>query len=312
MKILIAEDDRVSRRILSSTLGKWDYQVVECEDGTQAWEELQKEGRPELIILDWVMPGMEGPEICQKLRESGQQAYVILLTSKDTKEEIVHGLEAGADDFVSKPFNRAELKARVEVGARIIGLQSDLAARVADLETLTRKLEEMSMLDALTGVGNRRQFEIVLDREWRRALRHQTPLAAVMMDIDNFKLYNDHYGHQQGDDCLKRVAQGLNTCLMRGGDFLGRYGGEEFVALFPETEKAGTIHMATQLREAVESLALEHPRSERTGAGIVTVSLGWACHTPQQGEEAHLLLKKADENLYEAKEKGGNQSWPAA
>lgn len=305
-RILIAEDEKVSRRLLQSTLQKWEYEVVATEDGEQAWAELEKPDCPSLAILDWIMPGLEGPEICRKLREADRQTYVILLTAKGDKEDIVAGLDAGADDFVAKPFNRAELRARLDVGQRIVNLQQELAKRIQDLTDLNAKLEEMSYLDPLTQLPNRRQMEVMLDREWSRAMRIGHSLAVIMIDIDSFKLYNDKYGHPAGDQCLQKVSNVLRDTLRRGSDFVARYGGEEFLVILPETDEKQALQTAQRLCDSVREAGIEQ-EGGRAGLGVVTISLGVTVGLPVESDVLADFLKQADTGLYEAKENGGNQ-----
>lgn len=305
MRILIAEDDLISRRLLQSSLEKWGMDVVAVSDGEEAWKILQGDNPPPLAILDWVMPGLEGPELCRKLREKGLATYAILLTGKSEKEDLVAGLEAGADDFVSKPFYPLELRARVNVGARIVELQRNLAERVSELVELSRRLEQMSLEDSLTGLPNRRHLTDILEREWGRAQRAKRALAAIMVDIDSFKNYNDHFGHPAGDECLRLVSKALLAGVRRPADFLGRYGGEEFTAILPDTPEEGVLHVAELMRANVEGLRLPHVHS-RTGLDYVTVSVGVAIVRPCLESTPDLLIGRADGALYEAKKANGN------
>jgi diguanylate cyclase (GGDEF)-like protein len=307
MRILIAEDSNVSRRLLESTLTKWGHDVVSTSDGDEAWKVLERDDHPDLAIIDWLMPGLEGPDICRKLRQMNRGTYVVLLTAKTGSEDLVAGLEAGADDFISKPFNRDELRARVQVGTRIIHLQQERDKQIQQLKELSAQLEEISLTDQLTGVSNRRQFDRVLATEWNRALRKGSPIGAVMLDIDSFKKFNDEYGHQAGDDCLRRVAQALKHSLMRAGDFLGRYGGEEFVALIPDANETNVAKLAEIMRASVQDLQIPHSDS-RSKAGVVTISLGLTVRIPDAEMRAEDLVKLADKALYKAKEAGGNQT----
>ncbi|MFP4379142.1 MAG: diguanylate cyclase domain-containing protein [Candidatus Sumerlaeia bacterium] len=307
MRIMIAEDGKVSRKLLESTLQKWGHQVVTTCDGSEAWQELQKVDCPDLVILDWVMPDVEGPELCRRLREQKRTTYVILLTAKGDKEDIVTGLEAGADDYVSKPFNRLELRARVEVGIRIVNLQKERDEQIRQLEILSKKLEEISLTDQLTGIPNRRRFDDVFDNEWHRAMRKGLPLGAIMMDIDSFKKFNDKYGHPEGDVCLRKVAQAIHDCMQRASDFVARYGGEEFAALIPDATPEGLKNIAESMRAAVYDLGIPHDEC-RSRQGVVTISLGLALIIPQRDMKPGELVEDADEALYEAKKAGGNQA----
>jgi diguanylate cyclase (GGDEF)-like protein len=291
------------------------------QDGAEALRGLRAPDSPQLAILDWMMPGLTGPQVCQELRSSSltRSVYAILLTAKEGTESIVEGLEAGADDFVNKPFDRGELKARLHVGTRVIQLRQDLSDRMHELEEANRKLHDLSSLDDLTGIPNRRHFDTDLDREWRRAHRAGNPLALIMIDIDYFKNYNDTYGHLGGDECLMRVAGCLKECARRGSDLVARYGGEEFVVLLPEVRIEGAAILAERMRSAVDALAIPHSAS-RT-ADHVTISLGAAerfsaqAEPPEPGDKPDpastsspaTLIEAADKALYEAKHNGRNR-----
>lgn len=306
-RVLIAEDDRLSRRLLEATLKKWGFDVIATTDGREALEAVCQPDAPRLAVLDWMMPEMDGVEVCRRFRErpDAHMTYIILLTAKGGKEDIVAGLEGGADDYVSKPFDQGELQARINCGLRIIRLQESLSERVKELERLNQILKDLSSIDGLTGVPNRRRFDEELEKNWRRALRQAQPLSVIMLDIDKFKGYNDNYGHLAGDDCLKKVAGALHDCVKRGGDMLARYGGEEFVALLGETDNDGALRLAEGLRQAVADLKLPHEFSET--APHVTISLGVATCVPDRDGSPADLLKKADQGLYFAKENGRNQ-----
>jgi len=216
MSILIAEDSNFFRQLLVKTLGNWGYEVVTAGDGDAAWEILQREDAPRLAILDWVMPGLSGLEICRRVAggERIPYIYLILLTSKDNKDDIVAGLEAGADDYIAKPFHEEELKCRVKIGERMIRLEN--------------KISQLAATDPLTGVLNRRAFMMRMEGELHRAKRNSEPVSIIMVDIDYFKKINDSYGHQIGDVVLQNIANRLSASL-RSYEFIGRFGGEEFV-----------------------------------------------------------------------------------
>lgn len=321
MRILIAEDDPLSRRLLEVTLRKWGYDVVVTQDGLEALRALRAPDSPQLAVLDWMMPGLTGPQVCQELRSSSltQSAYAILLTAKEGTEHVVEGLEAGADDFVNKPFDPGELKARLHVGTRVVQLRQALSDRMHELETANRKLHDLSSLDGLTGISNRRHFDTDFDREWRRTQRAGNPLSLIMIDIDYFKSYNDTFGHLGGDECLIRVAGCLKDCARRASDLVARYGGEEFVALLPEVGLEGAVVLAERMRSAVDALAMPHSASR--AADHVTISLGAAERLPTQAGpsppdgEPHpagttspaKLVEAADKALYEAKRNGRNR-----
>ncbi len=290
--ILIAEDEKNLRYLLAMTLKSWGYGVVETHSGTEAWDALQGEGAPMLAILDWQMPGMEGVEVVKKIREEGLNTYVLLLTSLSRKAKIVEGLEAGADDYVVKPFDPPELRARVRAGERILDLQ--------------QKLLEMSLVDQLTGLANRRRWDDSVTKEWRRAARTKQPLGLIMMDLDKFKNYNDTYGHPAGDDCLQKVGKALKDATQRAGDLVARYGGEEFTVLLPNTDAEGVRAVGDEMREAVRALGLEHING-RSADNIMTISQGGAVMVPDTDKAPEVLVDKADARLYKAKEAGGDQ-----
>jgi len=285
MRILIAEDDLTSRSMLAAVLKKSGHDVVETADGTEAWEALQRVDAPRLVILDWVMPGMDGVEVCRKLRqlETDCPPYVIMLTGQADRKHVVEGLEAGADDYVAKPFERAELKARVDAGARIVSLQERLA--------------NQATTDELTGLPNRRAGLEALGRELARSSREDLPLGVAILDVDHFKQVNDTHGHPAGDDVLRELAQRLNATL-RPYDHLCRYGGEEFLLVSPGATDSAPWE---RLRAAVAG----SPFPTRVGDLDVTVSIG---HTEGDGQsDPEALIAAADRGLYRAKEAGRNR-----
>ncbi|MCJ7502035.1 MAG: diguanylate cyclase [Acidobacteriia bacterium] len=289
MGILIAEDDAVSRRMLEATLKKWGYDVVVTEDGDKAWEVLQREDAPRLAILDWVMPGLHGPQICRAVRSLGDQRYVylLLLTAKSEKEDLVKGLEAGADDFLTKPFDAEELRARLRAGIRILDLQETLRVQATH--------------DSLTGLWNRGATLDLLRRELSRGERQGTPVTVIMADIDHFKQVNDMYGHLTGDVVLREVAHRLSSAV-RGYDVTGRFGGEEFLIVFPGCTAQNAILQAERLRARI----LKEPVDTPEGPIPVTLSLGVAASEPVTEVDPDLLLRAADTALYRAKSRGRN------
>ena len=222
MRVLVAEDDRVSRAILKLNLEKWGYEVVVCTDGLQAWSELQKPDAPRMAILDWMMPGMDGIQLCQAVRGRSEQPYVyiLLLTAKSLKEDLLAGLNAGADDYLTKPMDPHELELRLRAGRRILDLQSELIAAREDLHI-------QATHDSLTGVANRRAVLETLESEVVRAMRQHVPLGVILADLDHFKSINDAHGHAVGDTVLREAASRMVAAL-RPYDRLGRYGGKNF------------------------------------------------------------------------------------
>ena len=295
MKILIAEDDLTSRSILTAILKKWGFDPVVTEDGGKAWEVLQQPDAPRLILHDWNMPTMDGVEICRRLREivSSNPPYVILLTARDEKGDIVQGLEAGANDYVAKPYDSRELQARIRVGQRMLEMQANLLeARDA--------LEHQAMHDFLTGVFNRRAIRDRLKQEMARAGREKENLSIGMLDIDHFKNINDTYGHQAGDEALiaftRRIQDGL-----REYDCLGRYGGEEFLVIAPRSCGSPGESLYERLRARIAGAAI----ATNAGSISLTVSIGVAPATGQSNADA--VLAAADAALYQAKAEGRNR-----
>ncbi len=306
MKVLIAEDDLVSRLILKKTLEGWGYKVFAAENGKEAWEILHREDL-KLIVADWIMPVMDGVTLCREIRASDVNGYVyiILLTGKDKKEDIVKGLEAGADDYVAKPFERDELKVRVRAGERIIRLERELIEKNERLRLLNGRLKELAGIDPLMGIGNRRTFHSVIEKVHHRAERYSHGYSIIMCDIDNFKAYNDIYGHLAGDEVLRAVAGEIKRSI-RSSDEIFRYGGEEIVIVaIPEQDLDGTIAVAERMRKGVEALAIGHAGS---GSGSVTISCGVAVFDRGCGDSKwEAVLERADRALYAAKESGRNR-----
>jgi two-component system, cell cycle response regulator len=296
---LIAEDDPIFRRILESWFKKWDYSVTAVENGLDAWEVLQREDAPQLIVLDWMMPGMDGIELCGKIRnrDQGPYRYVLLLTAKDDKQDVVAGLEAGADDYLTKPFDVDELRARVRAGKRILDLQAALIHAQDDLQFAAAH-------DPLTGLWNRGAIFDLLRREVSRRQRTGDPLGVVMADIDYFKKINDTHGHLVGDVVLQEVTRRL-AADVRPYDVVGRYGGEEFLIMFPGCSASNLLIGAERLRQSIAGLPVE----TEAGPIPVTLSLGLASVEQNESEtlDCEALLRTADEALYAAKARGRNR-----
>jgi two-component system cell cycle response regulator len=296
-KILIAEDDPVSRRVLQTFLVKWGYEVVVAEDGTQALAILERQDFPRLAVLDWMMPGLEGTQVCERIRKEPNRAYVyiLLLTARTQKEDVLKGLESGADDYLTKPFDAQELRARLLVGQRILSLQNHL------IEAREELLFQATH-DALTGLANRGVILEALHRERARHLREGGSFGIVMADLDHFKYVNDKHGHLIGDAVLQELARRMRATV-RPYDFVGRYGGEEFLIVVPSSGVPGTLGLAERIRKSVE----EHPVRTEAGEIHMTVSLGVAVADSAIPLDAQELLQVADDALYRAKESGRNR-----
>jgi diguanylate cyclase (GGDEF)-like protein len=297
MKILIADDSIVSRHLLEATLRKWGYEVVVACDGVEAWEELQKADPPAIAILDWVMPGLTGPEVCLRVRQQNREpyTYLLLLTSKSLKEDLIEGMESGADDYITKPFDQHELKVRLRAGTRITKLQSELlSAREA--------LREQATKDSLTRIWNRSSILEMLERELARAEREHRSLGVVLTDLDKFKNVNDTHGHLAGDAVLREAARRMATAI-RAYDAIGRYGGEEFLIILPGCDESSCIVQADRMRRALRDMAMELGDVSLT----LTASFGVTSFAPHSHVCGETLIRTADEALYKAKRQGRDQ-----
>lgn len=295
-KILVADDDAISRKLLGGLLTKWGFDPQIVDNGLHAQRVLLQEDAPRLAILDWMMPGLDGLQVVKELRALNRDAYtyVLLLTSKGRKEDILAGLDAGADDYLKKPFDAQELRARLRVGSRILELQQKL---VSALETS----EYRATHDFLCGLFNRGAIIEILTREIARWERERAVFSICIADIDHFKTVNDTYGHLVGDEVLKHISLQMRS-LLRSYDSLGRYGGEEFLIVAPHCESAEAASIAERLRATV---TIEKLRIQEY-AIPVTISLGVSTISPQNAT-ASSLLQAADMALYEAKKKGRNR-----
>ncbi len=298
MKILVADDDAVSSRLMERLLQRGGYEVVSVEDGRQALEIMLSPEAPRLALLDWMMPGLDGPSVCLEVRSHRERpySYITLLTSKGAKEDLVAGLEAGADDYLTKPCYPEELRARLRTGERVLQLE----------DTLVHAREEMRFRathDALTSLWNRGTILAHLNHEMQRAQREHTTLALLLCDIDHFKKINDVHGHLSGDVVLRGFAQQLLGGV-RPGDAVGRYGGEEFLVILDDCGPEGLHGRADQLRQLVASCSFPG-----TLQGLsITISIGamvvdeWAL-----GQSPEFILSQADAALYRAKKEGRNR-----
>ncbi len=295
MNILIADDDPVTRRLLEAHLVKWGYEVVAASNGTEAWEVLEKDDHPTLAILDWMMPGKDGVQVCRAIRKRGKEPYIyiVLLTGRGQRQDIIEGLDAGADDYLTKPFDPYELRARVRAGARIIELQEQL---IVAREAL--RLEATH--DSLTGLWNRSAILENLHREIARGERDASPVGVLMADIDHFKTINDTHGHPAGDAVLREVARRLRSSI-RPYDEIGRYGGEEFLIVTPGCGATNALKQAERLRARVGI----NPVEIFEGAVPVTLSVGVVASEGRNVADS--IIRAADEALYRAKSSGRNR-----
>jgi len=288
--ILITDDEKFNLDILGSILSP-HYNILISKNGTRALE-LARTNAPDLILLDVMMPDMTGFEVITKLKESNDTVNipVIFITGLTDPADEEKGFFLGAVDYITKPFNRAIVKARVNTHIKIIDHM--------------RTIERIGLIDPLTRVANRRGFETRFDAEWGRSIREQTPISFMIMDIDKFKVYNDTYGHQQGDIALKTFAETASNALGRANDFVARWGGEEFVILLSNTDMNGAEEVAENVRKAVEDSIIY---TEDEDVTRVTVSIGVNSVVPTAETSTADFIKAADKALYDAKENGRNR-----
>jgi diguanylate cyclase (GGDEF)-like protein len=295
MRVLIADDDPISRRLLEATLGRIGHEVVAVADGLEAIRLMSQPDSPRLAILDGMMPGADGLAVCRAIRQGkGPYVYILLLTARDRHEDMLAGLDAEADDFLKKPFDAVELRARLRSGERVLALQQHLL-------DAQEALRHEATHDRLTGLWNRAMIVDQLEREIARAHRQKEPLSVLMADLDHFKSVNDTYGHAAGDVVLREAGIRM-VGVPRRYDLIGRYGGEEFLMLVPGCDLPAAALVADRIREAVAAAPIKAGENELR----VTVSLGVAC-TSSGHTTAATLLQAADEALYRAKAAGRNR-----
>lgn len=297
MRILIVDDDRFLRRLLQASLTRAGHEVLEAADGQSAWEQLQH-AAVRLVITDWLMPGLDGPALIRRIRAANfpGYTYIILLTAKGSKDDVVDGLEAGADDYLTKPFDPGELRARVAIGERILDLEARLSESLSQLQVLATH-------DGLTGLFNRRAIYEHAKAELARAEREAKPLSLILLDVDHFKGVNDQYGHLIGDQALRLVADTIARNI-RPYDRVGRWGGEEFLLVLPDTglEQAGAIAERLRLKVAAAELAQPDGTCIR-----LHLSLGVTSMDDGMPVTLDMLLQQADQALYCAKREGRNR-----
>jgi len=296
MKILAADDDPVWLRMIEAMIREWGDEVVTARDGSEAWQALTGPNRPSLAILDWVMPGMDGLEVCRRLRDDTESPYiyVLLLTARDSKADLIRAFDAGADDYIRKPFDPDELRARLRAAGRIMDLQAALLMAQGELR-------QQATHDALTGLLNRGAISEIFERELARAKREEMSVGVLLADVDHFKSVNDTHGHDTGDEVLRQVARRLQGAV-RTYDLVGRYGGEELMVVLPRCDDESAFRIAERARAAVASTPCGSDP-----AVPVTISMGIATSRALGTFDANALVRGADAALYRAKNGGRNR-----
>ncbi|HUW25034.1 MAG TPA: diguanylate cyclase [Gallionella sp.] len=305
VKVLVAEDSKVAIKAITIYLEEVGVQPLIAETGNAAVELYRKE-RPDIILLDVILPDIDGFEVARQIRQmQGKDDWtaIIFLSVMSKDEDLARGIEAGGDDYLIKPVGRVVLQAKVAAMHRLVRMQRALVKLTGQLNEANQKLQHLSMTDSLTGIANRRLFDDLLVREWRRCTRLKKPLSVIMIDADFFKSYNDIYGHQAGDDCLRAIASQVAHATPRASDLAARYGGEEFVLVLGETDEDGARWVANRICQYVSGLKMMHEGSPHD---YVTVSCGICCVLPTSELSMEKLLKSADSALYAAKRQGRN------
>ncbi|RMG73826.1 MAG: diguanylate cyclase [Nitrospirae bacterium] len=313
MSILVVDDSDDTRLLIETILSKAGHKdVLTCSSVSEALKILE-DREVDLILMDVLMPEIDGIEACRLIKRNKDllDIPIIMVTAKDDMEYLQQAFSAGALDYITKPFNRIELLARVRSALKLKQEMDKRKARERELEQMAKALEEanerlkrLSSLDGLTGIANRRVFDETLEAELKRAKRQKSPISLILIDVDYFKLYNDSYGHIKGDECLKKIADVLSGALKRAGDLAARYGGEEFACILANTDVEGALGMAEKICAGVRALKIPH---ERSPFGIVTVSIGIASLIPSKSLTVERLINCADTALYRAKRDGKNQ-----
>jgi diguanylate cyclase (GGDEF)-like protein len=320
MAILIVDDEADNRYLLQSVLNRAGYSaVIGAANARETFRLLGMEDGSgstalsiDVILLDILLPDLDGIEVCRRIKRDDRlrDIPILMVTSLASPHDLETAFDAGSMDYLVKPINMAELLARLRSALTLKRemdwrkkREKELVRVTQELEQANHRLERMSSLDGLTEIPNRRAFDRFLDRAWRYSIRKQVPLSLIMADLDHFKIFNDTYGHQRGDACLKRVAQALNDTLHRPTDMAARYGGEEFGIVLSETDQPGSLVVAASLRRQIEGLGFKNPSAP---GQRLTISLGVASVLPSSSSSPATLIAAADEALYQAKHEGRN------
>jgi diguanylate cyclase (GGDEF)-like protein len=306
MNILVVDDSPTIRAALRGLLERMGHTVVEANDGGQALGMYRQE-RPGLVLIDVVMPVMDGYEAARHMRETSAEEWVpiIFLSSKEADQDLNRAIEAGGDDYLVKPVSFVVLNAKIRALQRLESMRAKQLEMSRDLASANRELEKLSRQDGLTGIANRRYFDSYLLTEVRRGAREKAPVSLILSDVDHFKAFNDCYGHQAGDDCLRRVAAALSSAGRRPADLAARYGGEEFAMVLPGTALEGAVDVAKAVSRVIGGLAIPHARSAVDSS--VTLSQGIVSLIPDKETTCEHLIEHADQALYQAKQQGRNR-----
>lgn len=313
LKVLMVEDSRVTIKAISAFLDDLGVQLLIAETGNAAVELYRRE-RPEIILLDIILPDINGYEVAKQVRKlQGKDDWtaIIFMSVMSKDDDLARGIEAGGDDYLMKPVGRVVLQAKVSAMYRLVRMQRALVQLTEQLNQANeqlnlanQELHRVSMTDGLTGIPNRRVFDELLVREWRRCARLQKPISVVMLDVDYFKKFNDRYGHQAGDQCLRAAARVIASAVPRASDLAARYGGEEFVLILSETDRDGACSVANRIREQIAGLKVANEDSPHH---CVTLSCGVSTVVPGEDKPVEKLVKSADNALYMAKRQGRNR-----
>ena len=306
MKILVVDDSPTIRAALKGLLERMGHTVVEANDGNEALQ-MYRQDRPGLVLIDVVMPVMDGYESARHMRETSADEWVpiIFLSSKEADQDLDRAIEAGGDDYLVKPVSFVVLNAKIRALQRLESMRTKQLEMSRDLASANRELEKLSRQDGLTGIANRRYFDSYLVTEVRRAAREKAPVSLILSDVDHFKAFNDCYGHQAGDDCLRRVAAALSSAGRRPADLAARYGGEEFAMVLPGTVLDGAVDVAQAVSRVIGGLAIPHARSAVDQN--ITLSQGVVSLIPEEEGASENLIQHADQALYQAKQQGRNR-----
>ena len=311
MKVLIVDDSPTIRVALRGLVEKMKHSVIEAENGSQALE-IYRQDKPDVVLIDVVMPVMDGYDAAREMRRIRPDEWVpiIFLSSREADQDLDRAIEAGGDDYLVKPVSFVVLNAKIRALQRIEATRLKLLDTSRELAAANRELESLSRQDGLTGIANRRHFDAYLLAELKRASREKQPLSLILVDVDDFKAYNDCYGHQAGDDCLRQVASAMKAIGRRPADLVARYGGEEFAMVLPMTNTEGAVDVAKSLAHAIEEMAIPHMRS---GTGkVISLSQGVTSLVPASDTAPEAIIELADQALYQAKQQGRNRYVVAA